>query len=135
MKPGIDWNDIATRYGTPAYVYEGDRLIENLASLRTALHNSVEVFYSLKANPNRGVYDVLHSAGACAEVSSLAELRVVLAAGTDPGDVIFLGPGKSEEEIAACVEAGIYAVVCESLPELERIDRVGQCRGVRQRVL
>jgi diaminopimelate decarboxylase len=135
VRPGIDWNDIAARYGTPTYVYEGDRLIETLASLRAALHPAVDVFYSLKANPNRGVYDVLHSAGACAEVSSLAELRVVLAAGTSPGDVIFLGPGKSEEEIAACVEAGIYALVCESLPELGQIDRAAQRRGVRQRVL
>ncbi len=135
MSAGIDWNDIAARYGTPAYVYEGDQLIENLASLRAALHPGVEVFYSLKANPNRGVYDVLHGAGARAEVSSLAELRVVLAAGTDPGDVIFLGPGKSEAEIAACVEAGIYALVCESLPELEQIDRAAHHREVRQRVL
>lgn len=135
MRSSTGWVGLAARYGTPTYVYEGDQLIDNLAALRAALHPCLEVFYSLKANPNRGVYDVLRSAGACAEVSSLAELRVVLAAGTDPGDVIFLGPGKSEEEIAACIEAGIYALVCESLPELEQIDRAAECRGVRQRVL
>lgn len=135
MKTDIDWNEIAARYGTPTYVYEGDQLAANLTELRAALHPSLEVFYSLKSNPNRGVYDVLRAAGARAEVSSLAELHTVLAAGTDPRDVIFLGPGKSEEEIAACVEAGIYALVCESLPELEQIDRAARSRAVRQRVL
>ena len=131
----MNWNDIAAEYGTPTYVYDGDQLVENLTSLRAALHPSLEVFFSLKSNPNRGVYDVLRTAGARAEVSSLAELRTVLAAGTDPGDIIFLGPGKSGPEIDACVEAGIYALVCESLAELAQIDAAAARRGVRQRVL
>jgi diaminopimelate decarboxylase len=131
----VDWTGIAESYGTPVYVYEGDQLVEGLTRLRAALHPALEVFYSLKSNPNRGVYDVLRSSGARAEVSSLAELRTVLEVGTAPRDIIFLGPGKSEEEIAACVDARIYAVVCESLAELESIDRAAGERGVRQRVL
>ena len=135
MTPDIDWGDIATRYGTPTYVYDGDWLVDNLTELRSALHPSLEIFYSLKANPNRGVYDVLRSAGARAEVSSLAELRTALAAGTDPQDVIFLGPGKSEQEIGACVHAGIYAVVCESFEEIDQVERAASLLGTRQRVL
>ena len=131
----IDWNAIAQQYGTPTYVYDGDQLAEGMAALRAALHPALEVFYSLKSNPNRGVYEVLHAGGARAEVSSLAELRTVLAAGTDPADIVFLGPGKSEQEIAACVEAGIYAVVCESFTELDRIEQAAAERGTRQRVL
>ena len=135
MSGRIDWTAIAAEYGTPTYVYDGDELLDNLAELRGALHPELEVFFSLKANPNRGVYDVLHSGGARAEVSSLTELRTVLGAGTEPRDVIFLGPGKSGEEIEACIEAGIYAIVCESFPELAAIDRAAGLRGVRQRVL
>lgn len=135
MTSQIDWSGIAAEYGTPTYVYDGDWLVQNLRELRTALHPTLEVFFSLKSNPNRGVYDVLHSAGARAEVSSMAELRTVLAAGTSPCDIIFLGPGKSEGEIEACVETGIYAVVCESFSELEQIERAAKERGVRQRVL
>lgn len=135
MTSDIDWSGIAAAYGTPTYVYDGDWLVQNLRELRQALHPALEVFFSLKSNPNRGVYDVLHSAGARAEVSSLAELRTVLEAGTDPADIVFLGPGKSEREIEACVEAGIYAIVCESFSELEQIERAAENRGVRQRVL
>jgi diaminopimelate decarboxylase len=131
----IDWTDLADEFGTPTYVYDGDQLAARVTALRTMLHPRLEVFYSLKSNPNRGVYDVLHAAGARAEVSSLAELRTVLAAGTDPADIIFLGPGKSPAEITACVEAGVYAVVCESLAELAELDRTAERFGVRQRVL
>ncbi|MGV9560171.1 type III PLP-dependent enzyme [Streptomyces sp. NPDC003522] len=135
MSDEVDWNGIADTYGTPTYVYDGDWLADNLHALRSTLHPSLEIFYSLKSNPNRGVYDVLHAAGARAEVSSLAELRLVLDAGTDPENIVFLGPGKSAQEIEACVDAGIYAVVCESFDELERIDEAARVRDVRQRVL
>lgn len=135
MNEEVDWIGIADRYGTPTYVYDGDWLVANLQTLRSALHPSLEIFYSLKSNPNRGVYDLLRSAGARAEVSSLAELRLVLDAGTDPADIVFLGPGKSEQEIDACVEAGIYAVVCESFAELGKIDAAARARDVHQRVM
>ncbi|MGV9943179.1 type III PLP-dependent enzyme [Streptomyces sp. NPDC003401] len=135
MSDEVDWNGIADTYGTPTYVYDGDWLADNLHALRSTLHPSLEIFYSLKSNPNRGVYDVLHAAGARAEVSSLAELQLVLDAGTDPENIVFLGPGKSAQEIEACVDAGIYAVVCESFDELERIDEAARVRDVRQRVL
>ncbi|MEU5093664.1 type III PLP-dependent enzyme [Streptomyces sp. NPDC020996] len=129
------WQDLAERFGTPLYVYDGDWLADNLRTLRAALHPALEVFFSLKSNPNRAVYEVLRSAGARAEVSSLAELCTVLHAGTDPGDVVFLGPGKSGAEIEACVKAGLYAVVCESFAELALIDAAAARLGVRQRVL
>jgi len=68
-------------------------------------------------------------------VSSLVELRTVLEAGATPENILFLGPGKSDAELIACIEAGIYAIVCESMDELRRIDRFAWEHGVRQRVL
>lgn len=55
-------------------------------------------------------------------MSSLAELRTALRAGADPDDIIFLGPGKSPEEIAACVVAGVHVIVAESFEEIADID-------------
>jgi diaminopimelate decarboxylase len=132
---GIAYEELAERYGTPLYVYDGDVLAATLTELRAALHPALEVFYSLKANPNITVFDVLRNAGARAEVSSLVELRTVLTAGTPGEDIIFLGPGKSDGELAACLDAGVHAVVCESFDEMVRLDRLAGDRGVRQRVL
>jgi diaminopimelate decarboxylase len=132
---GIPFTDLAEEFGTPLYVYDGDVLTNVLTELRSVLHPALEVFFSLKSNPNISVFAALQRAGARAEVSSLVELRTVIGAGAQPEDIIFLGPGKSERELAECIEAGIYAIVCESFDELAAIDRIAGERGVRQRVL
>ena len=132
---GIEYTELAQRFGTPLYVYDGDLLTRTLAELRAALPPVLEVFYSLKANPNISVLSVLRRAGARAEVCSLAELRTALQAGTPPQDIIFLGPGKSERELAACLDAGIYAIVCESFDEVDRVESMAAARGLTQRVL
>lgn len=132
---GIEYQELADRFGTPLYVYDADVLTSTITGLRGMLHPALEVFFSLKSNPNISVYSVLRAGGARAEISSLVELRTVLEAGTDPRDIIFLGPAKSEQELAACVETGIHAIVCESLDELDRIERIAAARGTCQRVL
>jgi diaminopimelate decarboxylase len=130
-----DFKALAEQFGTPCYVYDGRVLREDFARLRAALHPDLEIFYSLKANPNISVFAMLCREGARAEVSSLAELRTALLAGIGPQDVIFLGPGKSQEELVACVETGIRAIVAESLDEVERIDEIAAGHGRTQGVL
>lgn len=88
-----------------------------------------DIFYSLKANPNISVCALLNSFGTGAEVSSYAELATALRAGVHPGDIIFLGPGKDERELTACVEADIHAIVCESLDELDLLDSLLAAAG------
>jgi diaminopimelate decarboxylase len=131
----IDVHDLAERFGTPLYVYDGEVLAGTVTELRAVLHPALEIFFSLKSNPNISVFAVLQENGARAEVSSLVELRTVLAAGARPEDILFLGPGKSDRELVACIEAGVYAIVCESFDELARIDGFAAAHGVRQRVL
>lgn len=131
----ISYEALADEFGTPLYVYDGDVLTNVLTELRSLLHPSLEVFFSLKSNPNISVFGMLQLAGARAEVSSLVELRTVLTAGAKPADILFLGPGKSDRELIACIETGIYAIVCESFDELARIDRFAGERRLRQRVL
>lgn len=129
------YEQIARDYGTPVYVYDGAALTGALSRLRGALPDGTDVFYSLKANPNLGVCGLLAAAGACAEVSSATELITALRAGVPPGDIIFLGPGKSRAELEACVDAGLRAVVAESVAELDELDGIAAAAGVRQPVL
>jgi len=132
---GIPYADLAAEFGTPLYVYDGDVLAATITGLRKALHPAIEVFYSLKANPNVSVFAALADHGARAEVSSIVELRTVLMAGTKPENIIFLGPGKSERELRACLETGIHAIVCESFDELDDIERLAGELGKSQRVI
>ncbi len=127
---GVSIEALAAEYGTPMYVYDAAVLQGTMAEISAQLHPRLEIFFSLKANPNMSVCAVLHAAGACAEVSSLAELQTALRVGVNPDDVMFLGPGKSREEIEACLDVGIYAVICESFGELELIDGLARERDL-----
>ncbi|WP_198586847.1 type III PLP-dependent enzyme [Glycomyces xiaoerkulensis] len=132
---GIPIGDVVAEHGSPAFVYDGDALVGQYRGLRESLPEAVDVYYSLKANPNIALFALLEREGAGAEVSSLTELRTALRAGTDPGRIIFLGPGKSRAELEACCEAGVRAVVVESLDELARLDGISRELGVRQPVM
>lgn len=121
--------DLAEEYGTPLFVYDADVLADTHRTLRDLLPAGADIFYSLKANPNISVCALLNSFGTGAEVSSYAELATALRAGVHPGDIIFLGPGKDERELTACVEADIHAIVCESLDELDLLDSLLAAAG------
>ncbi|MGW0704200.1 diaminopimelate decarboxylase [Streptomyces sp. NPDC002867] len=113
---------LAEKFDTPLFVYDADVLANTYRKLRDVLPDTADIFYSLKANPNVSVCALLNSFGTGAEVSSYAELVTALRAGVHPKDIIFLGPGKDERELTACIEAGIHAIVCESLDELDLLD-------------
>jgi len=129
MVQGIGITDLARKYGTPLFVYDGEVLRRQFQQLRDALDERVEMFYSLKANPNISICALLRSLGARAEISSMVELMTARQAGVATDDIIFLGPGKSDEELAACLDEQIYAIVCESFEELARIDELAAARG------
>ncbi|MEV7099590.1 diaminopimelate decarboxylase [Amycolatopsis sp. NPDC051045] len=131
---GVGIAELAERYGTPLFVYDGDELGGRLTALRERLHPRLEIFYSLKSNPNISVCALLHAHGARAEVSSMAELITARRAGVAGEDIIFLGPGKSASELAACLDEGVYTVVCESFGELRLLDDLARERGIEARV-
>lgn len=120
----IDFKKISDVFHTPLYIYNGEELERNYNDLRNKIDPSLEFFFSLKSNPNISIYSFLKNLGAKAEVSSLTELTTVLKCNTNPKNIIFLGPGKSLEEIDACINHDIYAIVCESFQELDLINKI-----------
>ena len=127
---GIDISKIAEEYGTPFYLYSGEMVSERIQALHEALGEGVEVSFSLKANPNLGVCQVVgRDRMAGAEIASSGELVVALAAGFDPEDIVFAGPGKTDDELRRAVEEGIFAVNVESLGEIERLAAIAESEG------
>jgi diaminopimelate decarboxylase len=100
---GVPVDELVEQFGTPLYVYDGAVIAERFRGLRDRLHPGVEIYYSLKANPNISVCALLHSLGARAEVSSLTELVTTQRVGVPAEQVMFLGPGKSRDELTTCL--------------------------------
>lgn len=124
--------EIAARHGTPCYVYSRATLTRHYRVFDDAFgaHPHL-VCYAVKANGNLGVLGVLARLGSGFDIVSVGELERVLAAGGDPGKVVFSGVGKREDEIARALEVGIRCFNVESEPELDRIQRVAAARGQR----
>jgi diaminopimelate decarboxylase len=128
-------SEIAEEFGTPLYLYDGDEIERTYQALRNDLDKHIQMFYSLKPNPNVSIVSLLHRVGAGAEVCSLGEFKTALAAGVRPGDILFTGPGKSREELELLVASDVRAIICESFTELDRIDALSKAAGKRTPVL
>jgi len=125
-------SDIATRFGTPAYVYSKAQLLENFTGYAApAKGRDALVCYAMKANSNLAILDLLAREGAGFDIVSGGELLRVIAAGGDPGKVIFSGVGKTVQEIELALEKGILCFNVESIPELDRINEVAGRLGKR----
>lgn len=132
---GLDPADLAERFGTPAHVCDLDAVGERADALRAALPGACDLAYAVKANPNLAVLRHLAGRGLGADVASGGELRHALRAGFDPARVVFTGPGKRDDELAAAVAAGVRAVTVESPGELRRLAAIAEVLGRRQPVL
>jgi len=131
---GVPVSELVERFGTPLYVYDAATITGQYQGLRDRLHPAVEMFYSLKANPNISICALLHSLGARAEVSSLTELVTAQRAGVPADQIMFLGPGKSRHEITACLKEEI-TLICESFGELALIDELAEGLATTARVV
>ena len=123
---------IAETFGTPAYVYSKAALLENFAAYSDACQGrDALVCYAMKANSNLAILDLLARAGAGFDIVSGGELLRVIAAGGDPGKVIFSGVGKTEDEMRLALSKGILCFNVESIPELHRLNEVAAAMGQR----
>ena len=125
---GIPVSEIAREYGTPFYLYHAETVVERVRRVRGAL--GTEVSYSVKANPSLGVCQLIaREKAAGAEVASSGELAVARAAGFDSEDIVFAGPGKTDDELKRVVQEGIFADNVESLGEIERLAQIAAGMG------
>jgi diaminopimelate decarboxylase len=128
----VPLSQIAEEFGTPTYVYSKATLLENFAAYADACHGrDALVCYAMKSNSNLAVLDLLARQGAGFDIVSGGELLRVIAAGGDPGKVIFSGVGKTVEEMQLGLEQGVLCFNVESIPELHRLNEVAGKLGKR----
>ncbi|MEN3010179.1 MAG: diaminopimelate decarboxylase [Candidatus Bipolaricaulaceae bacterium] len=124
---GVPIRELAERFGTPLYLYSAQAIERNVARIREACAGlPLRLFYAVKANSNGAILRLLCREGLGAEVVSQGELVRALWAGFPPDRLLFTGPGKQEEELRLAAGRGIYALVVESLEELELLKAFGK---------
>ena len=122
---------IADQLGTPFYCYSTATLERRYRAFADAFSGlPATICYAIKANGNIAVIRTLAELGAGADVVSAGELTRALAAGVPASRIVFSGVGKTTDEMAAAIDAGVSQINVESEPELAALDTVARARSV-----
>lgn len=122
---GVALAEIAERFDTPCYIYSRAALTEAFRQFDEGFAARDHLIcYAVKANSSLAVLNTFAKLGAGFDIVSGGELARVLAAGGDPGKVVFSGIGKTAKEMRAALNAGIFCFNIESESELDRLNNV-----------
>lgn len=126
----VNIDELATKVGTPMYVYSKKTLLDHFTKLRDAFAavNPV-ICYSIKSCGNINLLKLLADQGAGMDVVSGGELYRAQLAKADMSKVVYAGVGKTDAEITQGIDAGIGYFNIESEAEFENIASIAQQMG------
>jgi len=111
--------DLAKEYGTPLYVYEEEVLRARCRELKGLLKRSnFAVNYSMKANGNVALLEIVRSEGLRVDTMSPGEIFLAMEAGYKPEEILFIGNNVSRDEMRYAIDRGILMSV-DSISQLE----------------
>ncbi|MBL6446208.1 diaminopimelate decarboxylase [Fulvivirga sp. 29W222] len=105
---GVDLNKVVKEFGSPVYVYDANKIIDQLNTLKNAFSKQkIKIKYAAKALTNISILKLMKKHGAGVDVVSAQEAKLALKAGFEPGDILFTPNCVSFEEIQQGVEMGL----------------------------
>src|SRR6202008_4795063 len=126
----VNLASLADAVGTPFYCYASATIERHYRVFAGAFADvDALICYSVKANSNQAVIATLGRLGSGVDVVSGGELLRARAAGIPPEKIMFSGIGKTADELALAVDAGILCVNVESEGELELLASIAQAKG------
>lgn len=120
---------LAGKIGTPVYVYNGRRIVENYRrfynTIKKYTDKEVRIYYAMKANSNIEILKLLKNEGAWLDTVSPEEAELALSVGFDSEKVLFTGTSVSNDDLKRVTSMGIKVNI-DSLSELKRLRKFRQ---------
>lgn len=126
---------ITKQYKTPCYIYEKEKIIEQVKKLKNTLFPGAEIYYSMKANPLIGICKVIYDLGCGIETASGGEFVSLVKNGFDANRITFTSPGKTIEEIEAAIDLGVSLLNIESYEEAIIINEIAEKKNIVVKVI
>ena len=99
---------IAEEFGTPVYVYHGEKIVDQYQRLKKAFPGvNVHLHYALKALNNINILKLLKQQGAGLDAVSIQEVQLGLRAGYLPNEIMYTPNCVDFAEIKEAVELGV----------------------------
>ena len=125
----IKVQDIAKKFGTPAYCYSYKQLKENINNFKKNFKSfSPLICFAIKSNTNVNLIREIRKFGLGADVVSMGELMMALKAGINPKKIVFSGVGKTSNEISYAIDKKILLINAESKSEINEIERIAKSK-------
>lgn len=116
---GISFTTLGETYGTPAYIYDGQKIIEQVKTLKNAFSAvNLKIKYATKALSNINILKLLKKSGTGADAVSIEEVQLCLHAGFLPSEIMYTPNCVSFAEIQAAVALGVIINI-DNIPMLE----------------
>ena len=133
-----DVNRLADKFGTPLYVYDENKLADNMAAYINNFQSQnfkTEVLYASKAFSCVEMVKLVKNCGLSLDVVSGGELYVAQKAGFDMSKVYFHGNNKSAQEIDYALSVGVGTIIIDNFQELQLIDKLAKEKNAVVKVL
>ena len=136
---GFDTIELAKKYGTPLYLIDENKVREHIRTYKNAMAEflggeSLPEFAS-KALSFKQIYRIVKEEGINVDLVSPGEIYTAYSAGFPMENTFFHGNNKTDEDIIFAMEKGVGHFVCDSLDELNAINRIAGEKGIKQKLL
>lgn len=123
---GIPTTTIANEFGLPLYVYDADKIIDQINRFRASFSGTpdrrvnLKIKYAAKALTNLSILKLMRMQGVDVDVVSVNEARLAQMAGYTPQQIMYTPSGNAWSEIVEAIQMGLHLNV-DSLPLLKQI--------------
>ena len=125
----VSVQNIAKKYGTPAYCYSYDQLKQNINNFKKNFKSfSPLICFAIKSNTNVSLIREIKKFGLGADVVSMGELMMAIKAGINPKKIVFSGVGKSYSELKYAIGRNILLINSESKSEVIEIEKIAKSK-------
>tara|TARA_B100001029_G_C15050913_1_gene450671 strand:+ start:219 stop:1433 length:1215 start_codon:yes stop_codon:yes gene_type:complete len=125
----VSLQNIARKYGTPAYCYSYNQLKNNINNFKKNFKSIYPLIcFAIKSNTNVNLIREIKRFGLGADVVSIGELMIAIKAGINPKKIVFSGVGKTSNEIGYAIDKKILLINAESKSEIKEIDRIAKLK-------
>lgn len=136
---GRDTVEMASKYGTPLYLMDEERIRYNcrvyINAMKTHFGADSLPLFASKAASFKHIYEIVREEGMGVDVVSAGEIYTAKNAGFPMDKVYFHGNNKTDFDIEYAIENGVGYFVADSMEEVDAIDEISGKHGVCSKIL
>ncbi len=129
--------ELAGKFGTPLYVYNGKRILENYRRFYDVLKKNtdkqVRIHYAMKANSNPNILNLLKEEGSWIDAVSPEEVKLAINTGFEEEKILFTGSSLSHQDLLRIADYRIRINV-DSISVLKKMQKLNMKNEISIRI-